>query len=83
MSRFDVLRALSDDIRSAWLGCVVARPIEASLNIAGERQLPFQDHLGSLIGIDMAQWWRPTAADSYDRLPKQVILDALIDIGGL
>ncbi|WP_062345289.1 ParB/RepB/Spo0J family partition protein [Novosphingobium sp. CCH12-A3] len=82
-SRFDLFRALSDDSRAAWLGYVVARSLEASLNMTGERQLPFQDHLGSLIGIDMAQWWRPTAANYFDRVSKQVILDALTDIGGL
>lgn len=81
--RFDLFRALSDDSRAAWLGYVVARSLEASLNMAGERQLPFQDHLGSLIGIDMAQWWRPTAANYLDRVSKQVILDALTDVGGL
>ena len=51
--------------------------------MSGERQLPFQDHLGSLIGIDMAQWWRPTAANYFDRVSKQVILDALTVVGGL
>ena len=82
-SRFDLFRALSDDSRAAWLGYVVARSLEASLNMAGERQLPFQDHLGSLIGIDMAQWWRPTSTNYFDRVSKQVILDALTDVGGL
>lgn len=82
-SRFDLFRALSDDSRAAWLGFVVARSLEASLNMTGERQLPFQDHLGRLIGIDMAQWWRPTAANYFDRVSKQVILDALTDVGGL
>jgi ParB family chromosome partitioning protein len=82
-SRFDLFRALADDSRAAWLGYVVARSLEASLNMTGERQLPFQDHLGSVIGIDMAQWWRPTAANYFDRVSKQVILDALTDVGGL
>lgn len=82
-SRFDLFRALSDDSRAAWLGYVVARSLEASLNMAGERQLPFQDHLGTLIGIDMAQWWRPTSTNYFDRVSKQVILDALTDVGGL
>ncbi|NLR71692.1 ParB/RepB/Spo0J family partition protein [Novosphingobium sp. ERN07] len=82
-SRFDLFRALPDDSRAAWLGYVVARSLEASLNMTGERQLPFHDHLGSLIGIDMAQWWRPTAANYFDRVSKQVILDALTDVGGL
>ncbi|MEE4208287.1 MAG: hypothetical protein V2I43_03340, partial [Parvularcula sp.] len=29
------------------------------------------------------QWWRPTAANYFDRVSKQVILDALTDVGGL
>lgn len=51
------------------LGYVVARSLEASLNMTGERQLPFQDHLGSLIGIDMAQCGgarqQPTTSTGY------------------
>jgi len=82
-SRFDLYRALPDEARAAWLGYVVARSLEASLNMTGERQLPFQDHLGRLIGIDMAQWWRPTATNYFDRVSKQVILDALTDVGGI
>ena len=82
-SRFKMFRTLSDESRAAWLGFVVARTLEASLNMAGERQITFQDHLGSTIGIDMAQWWRPTAANYFDRVSKQVILDALTDVGGL
>ena len=31
----------------------------------------------------MAAWWRPTAANYFDRVSKQVILDALTDVGGL
>ncbi|MBC2668204.1 ParB/RepB/Spo0J family partition protein [Novosphingobium piscinae] len=82
-ARFDLYRSLPEDRRAAWLGFVVARSLEASLNMAGERRLPFQDHLGGLIGIDMAKWWRPTAANYFDRVSKQTILDALTDIGGL
>jgi ParB family chromosome partitioning protein len=82
-ARFDLFRALSDDSRAAWLGFVVARSLEASLNMTGDRQMAYQDHLGSLVGIDMAQWWRPTAANYFDRVSKQAILDALTDVGGL
>lgn len=80
--RFDRFRALPVEARAAWLGHVVARSLEASLNMSGERRIPFQDHLGALIGIDIAQWWRPTAANYFDRVPKQVILEALGDVGG-
>lgn len=81
-ARFDAYRALGDEARASWLGHVVARTLEASLNMDGERRVPFHDHLGALIGIDMATWWRPTAANYFDRVSKHVILDALADIGG-
>ena len=81
-ARFERFRALSDETRAAWLGFVVARTLEASLNMACERSNAFHDHLGSLIGIDMAQWWRPTAANYFDRVPKAVTLDALAAVGG-
>jgi ParB family chromosome partitioning protein len=81
-ARFDLFRALDDDARAAWLGFVMAQTLEASLNLAGERHIAFHDHLGSIIDIDMAQWWRPTAANFFDRVSKQVILDALTDVGG-
>lgn len=80
--RFERFRSLPDDARAAWLGFVVGRTFEASLNMTGERRIAFHDHLGRLIGIDMAQWWRPTAANYFDRVSKQVILDALADVGG-
>jgi len=81
-ARFDLFRALDDEARASWLGFVMARTLEASLNLAGERHIGFHDHLGAIIGIDMAQWWRPTAANYFDRVSKQVILDALADVGG-
>ena len=80
--RFDRFRALSDEARAAWLGHVVGRTLEASLNMAGERRIDFHDHLATLIGIEMAAWWRPTAANYFDRVSKAVILDALAAVGG-
>ncbi len=80
--RFDLFRALGEEARAAWLGLVVARSFEASLNVTGERAIPFHDHLGRLIGIDIAAWWRPTAANFFDRVSKQVILAAIGEAGG-
>jgi ParB family chromosome partitioning protein len=80
--RFDRFHGLPGEARAAWLGVVVARTLEASLNMAGERRIAFHDHLGRLTGIDIAQWWRPTAANYFDRVPKQAILEALGDVGG-
>ena len=80
--RFDAFRSLPDEARAAWLGHAVARTLEASLNLAGERACAFHDHLGRLLGIDVARWWRPTGANYFDRVPKSVTLAALAEVGG-
>jgi ParB family transcriptional regulator, chromosome partitioning protein len=80
--RFDAFRTLPDEARAAWLGHAVARTLEASLNLPGGRTCPFHDHLGRLIGIDVAKWWRPTGANYFDRVPKSMTLAALEEVGG-
>ena len=80
--RFDAFRLLSEDARAAWLGHAVARTLEASLNLPGERHCAFHDHLGQLAGISVADWWRPTGANYFDRVPKSIALAALRDVGG-
>src|SRR3546814_14177779 len=63
-SRFKMFRALADESRAAWHGFVVARTLEASLNMAGDRQLAFPDHLGSTIEIGSA--WHSDQGGQYD-----------------
>lgn len=80
--RFDAFRSLSDEARAAWLGHAVARTLEASANAAGGRGCAFHDHLGQLLEIDVAAWWRPTGSNYFDRVPKSVTLAALAEVGG-
>lgn len=80
--RFDAFRALPDDVRAAWLGQAVARTLEASLNLDGPRSCAFHDHLGRLLDIDVAKWWRPTGTNYFDRVPKSITLAALTEVGG-
>jgi ParB family chromosome partitioning protein len=60
----------------------VVRTLQASLNLAGPRACAFHDHLGQLLGIQVARWWRPTGANYFDRVPKSVALAALAEVGG-
>ena len=78
--RFDAFRALGDDKRGAWAGWMVARTLEPKL--ADESGAAFPNHLGRGLGIDVAAWWRPTAANYFNRVRKGVVLDALESIGG-
>ncbi len=82
IERFSAFRGLPDEARSLWLGFVVARTLIASLNTDGERGLPLHDALGALLEIEMAHWWRPTAANFFDRVPKARILEAFDAVGG-
>jgi ParB family chromosome partitioning protein len=80
--RFDLFRELSVEARRAWLGQAVAKTLEASLNLDGSRRCAFHDHLGQLLEVNVADWWRPTAANFFDRVPKAMALEALFAIGG-
>ncbi len=82
VERFARFRALSDEARSAWLGHVVARTLVASLACEGERSVPLHEALGSLLEIETAHWWRPTAANYFDRVAKARTLEALDAAGG-
>jgi ParB family chromosome partitioning protein len=82
VERFDAFRALPDAARASWLGHAVARTLEASVGIPGDRACTFHDHLGALLGIDVAAWWRPTGANYFDRVPKARALAALTEVGG-
>ena len=81
-ARFDAFRALPEPDRASWLGHAVACTLEASLNLAGQRFCAFHDHLGQLLEVDVASWWRPTGINFFDRVPKAVALAALAEVGG-
>lgn len=81
--RFDAFRALDDEARGAWVAFSIARTLEPTLNVPdGYRSNGFHDHLGRLLGIKVEHWWRPTAENFFGRVKKDVMLDALEEIGG-
>jgi ParB family transcriptional regulator, chromosome partitioning protein len=44
---------------------------------ATERQLAHADQLAGALGLDMANWWKPTAASYFNRVSKTEIIGAL------
>ena len=82
VERFEAFRALADEARSAWLGHVASRTLIASLACEGERSVPLHEALGRLLEIETAHWWRPTAANYFDRVAKARTLEALDAAGG-
>ena len=65
-----------------WLDHVVSRMLVASLACKGDRSAPLHEILGSLLEIETAHWWRPTAANYFDRVAKARTLEALDAAGG-
>lgn len=88
VARFEAFAALDDDAKASWLAYVVAKSLEPSLGISraagqhGADYIALHDHLADLMQIDAAQHWRPTAANYFDRVGKQMLLRHITDIGG-
>jgi ParB family transcriptional regulator, chromosome partitioning protein len=81
--RFDAFRKLDDEMRASWLAVCTASSIEASLGGTGiGRHSDFHDHLGQLLDINVAEWWRPTASGYFARVRKAGMQKALTSIGG-
>ena len=82
-ARFDAFRILDDEMRASWLAVCMASSIEASLGGAGiGRHNAFHDHLGQLLEIDVAAWWRPSAGAYFARVRKAGMQRTLEAIGG-
>lgn len=81
IDRFEGFRALDDDSKAQWLAYIVAMSIEAKPRGAGG-QVVIHNRLASILEIDVASWWRPTAENFFDRVNKGSILSLLHDVGG-
>ncbi len=88
VDRFDAFCELDDDAKAAWLAYCVARTLEPSLGIdrrtgqSGADRNNLHDRLAEIMGVNAASHWRPTAANYFDRVSKQVLLAHLTEVGG-
>lgn len=81
VERFDAFRALPDDAKAAWAAQVTAASLEAKAGYS-HALCPLHRRLGELLEVDVASWWRPTAANYFDRVPKATTLIAFGEVGG-
>ncbi len=81
VERFEAFRLLDDDAKAGWLAYTVAVSLEAKPTYDA-RQNPLQNRMASILDIDVAAWWRPTAANFFDRVSKGSLLALLDDVGG-
>jgi ParB family chromosome partitioning protein len=81
LDRFEAFRALDDDSKAAWLAYVVAMSLEAKAGYRAE-QCPLHNRLATIMEVDVANWWRPTSENFFDRVSKGSILTLLAEVGG-
>ena len=81
VARFEGFRALDDTGKAAWLALMVAGSIEAKPEFTDTTN-PLHARLAAILGIEPAQWWRPTSSNFFDRVSKGTLLALLTEIGG-
>ena len=81
VDRFEAFRGLADDAKAGWLAFMVASSLEAKSGYSSKTN-PLQARLASILEIDVAHWWRPTAANFFDRVSKGTLLALLGTVGG-
>ncbi len=88
VDRFAAFSALDDDAKASWLAWCMAKTLEASMGIdkkagqSGPEPIDLHDHLAALMGINVASHWRPTSANYFDRVSKQMLLAHVSEVGG-
>lgn len=82
VARFEAFRILDDEVKAAWLAWVVATSLQAKEVYGSHRQNPLQNRLASILEVDVASWWRPTAENFFDRVSKGALLSLLDEVGG-
>lgn len=75
VERFTVLLAKPQDELVRLLAVCVAATVDVVTPRATPR--PPGAELAQAVGLDMAAWWKPTAAGYFQHLPKAAILDAV------
>lgn len=82
IQRFDAFQALADEAKMAWLAYIVAKSLKAHEGYNASKHIPIHSRLASLMEVDVASWWRPTATNYFDRISKGASLAALEAAGG-
>ncbi len=81
VDRFEAFRALDDDAKAGWLAHIVASSLEAKAQYSRGTPLnPLQARLAAIMEIDVAAWWRPTAANFFDKVTKGAMIAILGEV---
>lgn len=80
--RFAAFRALQPEQRSAWLAWATAASLTAWENNFNRSGAALHDVLGGSLAAKPAMYWRPTAANYFDRVGKPLCLAMIAAVEG-
>lgn len=81
--RFDAFCALPDNDKLDWCAYIAALSLQSSGSHGMSLNYSLQGHLAEIMDVDFAAFWRPTAANYWDRIKKASILGLFEEIGGV
>lgn len=81
-ARFDAFTALDYEKRIEWAAYSMACSLNAIEPYGSRKSYAIHAHLAGLMEIDFAAMWRPTANNYFGRVKKDLVLDALEQVGG-
>ena len=67
-------------VKSDLLAYLVATSLNA-VQVAGNPAKRHSDQLHASLGLDMADWWKPTGGNYLGRVPRDKVLEALTEAG--
>jgi ParB family transcriptional regulator, chromosome partitioning protein len=66
----------------AWCAAQTVNAVRLPHQHPGEARLGAADRLAEALALDMADWWRPTAAGFFLRVKREQAMDALVEATG-
>jgi len=66
----------------AWCAAQTVNAVRLPHQHPGDARLGAADRLAEALALDMADWWRPTAAGFFMRVKREQAMDALVEATG-
>jgi ParB family transcriptional regulator, chromosome partitioning protein len=78
---FAAFRQIDENSKVQWLAYTMSYGLKASLREENSFANPFQDYLGTICDIDVADYWRPTKDNYFGSIRRDAILDIIGSLG--
>jgi len=78
---FDAIRALEQEVKLRLLAYCTAMTLKVGLPSDTTKAQRLADHVGAILDVDVAAYWRPTEQRYFSRVKKAHLLEVLDGVG--